>query len=166
MIKWLGAATLILLITHAAAQDITSKLSLGKSIELAIERIPAAATQCGINEDLIKASFMYPVSGSSIVVRLFDTKKNDAVPLLTISISTLLNPLGQCFSMIEMSLIDYAFYPDPEDAKRTLMVDDLLWQKNQILSSTIASHPSQVRGVIEVLTKDFVTSWNLSHKPH
>lgn len=85
-------------------------------------------------------------------------------PLLIVSIQTLRTPNGVCFSSVQMDLNLTLPASAPHSKNAITAEEQRLWEASNIGYSAAAAHASQARELIEVMTKKFITDWNLARK--
>jgi hypothetical protein len=108
-----------------------------------------------------RQAFTYPVSSSDLVILY---KLDGFAGLFNIKTTTLRANNGICFSSVMLQLHSYDQYPDPFREKAFVSVDDLLWDDDFVALSSAAEHPQQIRQLIEISAKKFITRWNLARK--
>jgi hypothetical protein len=151
-----------LLASTVLAEDmLTDRLAQTTKLFLDIGKLSTESKNCGLDETMEQQAFTYPVSISNLVIL---NTLDGFSGLFTIRTTTLRTNNGICFSSVILQLHSFDQYPDLFREKTLLFVDDLLWSDDFVALSTAAEHPQQIRQLIEISSKKFVTRWNSARK--
>jgi len=153
------ATAAILIANQSHAQTKENLLRGLAALELLIEEFNQHSADCGITENAIRASAMYPLSAAKIRVNPLSD-----VTLYVAIDSLYLREERICFSSIHME----AYIPQHVTLKfsdRETFAPVRLWQTRFLASSGQNRHPKRVSDIVEDLTKKFLTDWNLDNKP-
>jgi S1-C subfamily serine protease len=152
------AAAMIVLPQQSHAQTLNKLLRGLSKVQLVIEDLDSDSKGCGLSEEAVRASVMYPLSSTDIRV---EPRVNVA---FYVNISTLLIAADQrCTSSLRIRVYAYQtvtlnFSGDEKYAEVTL------WNSTSIHSSGRAPHARQIADAIESRAKKFITDWNLDNK--
>jgi hypothetical protein len=162
MLRFLIASILLCLTTNSVNAVPRPGLIGIKRVHLVIEQLNSDAKACGITEQLIHDAFMYPASGAKFEVVDQVGLGDQVTPMFYINVNTTrLNPV--CASAINMDVRFIQMITSPF-SKHSLASRIVLWDESYVGASAPNDHPTQMKNVIEDLTKDFITEWNLSNK--
>lgn len=142
---------------HAETKN-TGSLNGLTEVELIIENLDAEAQDCRITPQLIENAFMFPASSTALKI------PKEASTAFYISIMTIHEKSGRCSSLIQFRLYGFQLVkPLFSDLPRFAKV--VFWDDYWMGFSNQNEHKKTIRDAVEVVTKKFLTKWNLDNKP-
>src|SRR5437660_4686530 len=155
------AASLLVILPgsgHAADDSLLNSPLRGITrFTLLIEDLSPDAARCQITEQLIRDSFLYPVSSSKIAVTGYDAFSDD--PRMYIAVLTSEN--RGCISKIDIQAYQQQSVTI-KASNKTAFANVELWKAGGLISGRYDSHARQMREGIEGFAKQFITAWNLA----
>lgn len=148
MLRALPICGVFMALSAAAAQPIADPLGDVTSANLLIQATEDAKA-CGVTESLIRQAAMFPISANDLEI---SQSINLGLPDLDIAVQTLRSPTDICFSSVRVSVHSLRGG------------DNVLWEGSNIGYSNAYQHPEQIRQIVETLTKNLLTAWNLARK--
>lgn len=154
------ALVLAILITPmvAGAQTINNKLRGVLEVRVDVETLPESAKQCGLTEEDLRRTLMFPVSQTKLNVT---TARG--VPTLNLSINTLKSrSFDGCSG--NMTLEVYQFRNIDLGFAGTRTYEVRFWSEGGIFTASTGRFPSYVKETVEDAVKKFLTDWALDNK--
>ena len=162
VMRWFFLATTFILSLSLQCQAQTRPNALRgvSQIQILIEKLDGASTDCGITEESIRDAVLYPVSSANLQITT-----RIGQPTLYLRLTTLLiKSISVCVTNIEIRV--YSLQDVTMDfSGKTLFGEVNLWSNGGIFYSNRPDHLRHVTQMIEMLGQKFVTDWNLDNKP-
>lgn len=159
-----AVAALCATLSPAASGQPITNLSRMSDLFVIVETLMPTTQQCGITPDLLTSAVSIRMSGSPLRLKTYNSASLEAGPSLKLSIKTILLPLGLCLSSLTLTVDENGPYFDLSDGKTIILINDLMFQDDSLVSSTVKDHPEQIRIAVDRLASDFRAAWEQEQK--
>jgi hypothetical protein len=160
LVKIVMALVAVLSAANVHAAEVDRPLQGMSTFGLVVEGLTPGSAACGLTENLIRDSFLYPVSFSRVRIDLNDSA---GLPFIYMNVGTI-NTDNGCVSIVIASVF-YFQSTTLSISNKSINAEIRLWNRGGLEIGPTYSHAQQVRVRLEDYSKAFVTEWNLANKP-
>ena len=153
----IGFVCLLFVASSAGAQTLQHQLRGITEAQIFIQVVDHDGEACGITEDGIKSAVMFPISSSDLII------VEDSFTIIYISATVLSIPYAGCTVSYKIQMYTNQ-YIELIITETTILGRIELWAKSGIAYSNESNISKHINDLLETLTKELITDWNLDNK--
>ena len=155
-------AAVLLCRTSLAAEAGYPQLRGVDNFYLVIEDLLPLSERCGFNGADLRSAAMFPLSSAKFTVAPLPDKNAENYPLYYVYV-TIGKSGPRCFGSIVTEALHYQ-YVKSVHTNTDQWVAVILWRTNQVFIASTNNLKTPLVKLIETMTKEFITEWNLANK--